>query len=79
MTLKPEMSHTDLAKAFARIFNKHSIGVYENGTLLNEKPFTSIMSAMDAIGYSKTSIAARRSIDTGKVLGGRYTFYSKPL
>lgn len=79
VTLKPEMSHTDLAKAFARIFNKHSIWVYDNGFLLNEKPFTSFMSAMEAIGYSKTSIAARRSIDTGKVVGGRYTFYSKPL
>nr|YP_010470483.1 LAGLIDADG endonuclease [Inonotus hispidus]UVF37971.1 LAGLIDADG endonuclease [Inonotus hispidus] len=79
VTLKPEMSHTDLAKAFARIFNKNSIWVYDNGILLNEKPFTSFMSAMEAIGYSKTSTAARRSIDTGKVLGGRYTFYSKPL
>ena len=77
--LKPEMSHTDLAQAFARIFNKQTIWVYDRGVLLNEKPFTSFMSAMKAIGYSKTSIAARRSIDTSKVIGGRYTFYSKPL
>lgn len=79
VTLKPEMSHTDLAKAFARISNIQSIWVYDNGILLNEKPFTYFATAMEAIGYSKTSIAARRSIDTGKVIGGRYTFYSKPL
>lgn len=59
--LKPEMSHTDLAKTFALIFNKQSIWVYDNGILLNEKAFTSITAAMEAIGYSKTSIAARRS------------------
>ena len=79
MTLKPEMSHMDLAKAFARIFSKHNIWVYDNGILLNEKPYTSFRAAMEATGYSKTSVAARRSIDTGKVIGGRYTFYSKPL
>lgn len=79
VTLKPDMSHTDLAKAFVRIFNKQSIWVYDNGILLNEKPFTSITSAMETIGYSKTSIGARRSIDTGNVVGGRYTFYSKSL
>jgi hypothetical protein len=33
---------------------------------------------MEAIGYSKTSIAGRRSIDTGKIIGGRYTFFSNP-
>jgi hypothetical protein len=35
---------------------------------------------MEAIGYSKTSFnkAFRRSIDTGKIIGGRYTFYSAP-
>jgi len=51
--------------------------VYDNGVSLSEEPFHSLASAMAAIGYSKTSIAA--SIDTGKVIGGRYTFYSKPL
>jgi len=76
------MSHTDLAKAFARILKQDAIWVYDKGVLLSsdgEKPFTSFRSAMEAIGYSKSSISARRSIDTGKVIGGRYTFYSKPL
>ena len=53
--------------------------MYNNGVLLNKEPFNSFASAMKAIGYSKTSVAARRSIDTGKIIGGRYTFYSKPL
>lgn len=79
VTLKPEMSHTDLAKAFARIFNIQSIWVYDNGILLNDKTFSFFTAAMEATDYSQTSIAARRSIDTGKVIGGRYTFYSKPL
>lgn len=48
-------------------------------SIIKWKPFNSFASAMEAIGYSKTSIAARRSIDTGKVIGGRNTFYSKPL
>jgi len=69
----------DLAKAYAREFKQSAIWVYENGVSLSEEPFNSFASAMSAIGYSKTSIAARRSIDTGKVIGGRYTFYSKPL
>lgn len=42
------------------------------------KPFTTFASAMQAIGYSPTSVAGRRTIDTGKAVGGRYTFYSFP-
>jgi len=34
---------------------------------------------MEAIGYSKNSSAASKTIDTGKVVGGRYTFYSKSI
>ena len=77
--LQPEMLHVDLGKAFARIFREKTIWIYDNGVLLYEEPFTSFAAAMEAIGYSKTSVAARRSIDTGKVIGGRFTFYSKPL
>jgi hypothetical protein len=69
----------DLAKAFTYVFKQRSIWIYNNGVLLNKEPFNSFASAMKAIGYSKTSVAARRSIDTGKIIGGRYTFYSKPL
>lgn len=75
------MLHVDLfkKKAFARTVKHNAIWVYDNEVLLREEPFTSFRKAMEAIGYSKSSIAARRSIDTGKVIGGRYTFYSKPL
>lgn len=77
--LKSDMLHVDLAKAFARIIKHEFIWIYKNGILLNKKPFTSFNSAMVSIGYSKSSIAARRSIDTGKIIGGKYTFYSKQL
>ena len=73
------MSHVDLAKAFAPKVKASGIWVYDNGVLLNGSPFSSFASAMKAIAYSKTSIAGRRSIDTGKLIGGRFTFYSKPL
>jgi hypothetical protein len=56
VTLEPEMLHTDLAKAFARILKQQTIWVYDKGVLLSEKPFTSFRSAMEAIGYSKTSL-----------------------
>ena len=73
------MSHVDLAKAFVPKVKASGIWVYDNGVLLNGSPFSSFASAMKAIGYSKTSIAGRRSIDTGKLIGGRFTFYSNPL
>ena len=79
VTLTPNKLKSDLAKAFATKVKTELFGVYENGVLLNGSPFSSFASAMVAAGYSKTSIAGRRSIDTGKLIGGRFTFYSKPL
>ena len=79
VTLTPSMLHVDLAKAFATKVKTRAIWVYENGVILNGSPFSSFASAMEAVGYSKTSIAGRRSIDTGKIIGGRFTFYSYPL
>lgn len=58
------MLNVDLAKAFASKVKPSAIWVYDNGVLLNGSPFSSFASAMEAIGYSKTSIAGRRSIDT---------------
>jgi len=75
------MRHVNLAQAFARLVKERNIWVYENGVLLNSlapHPFTTYGDAMEAIGYSRTSIAARRTIDTGKIIGGRYTIYSAP-
>ena len=89
VTLTPSMLHVDLAKAFVSKVKLNAIWVYDNEVLLSESPFSTFASAYqkknifffleEAIGYSKTSIAGRRSIDTGKKIGGRYTFYSKPL
>jgi hypothetical protein len=76
--LTPEMRHVNLAQAFARLVKERKIWVYDNGVLLNSQPFTTYGDAMEAIGYSRTSIAARRTIDTGKIIGGRYTIYSAP-
>jgi hypothetical protein len=33
---------------------------------------------METIGYSGTSIAVIRTIDTSKIIGGKYTIYSAP-
>ena len=67
------MLHVDLSKAFANILKQNAIWVYDNGVLLSEEPFNYFVSAMEAIRYSKYSVAARRRIDTGKLIGGRYT------
>jgi LAGLIDADG endonuclease len=77
--LAPEMLHVDLAKAFAKLIKNRNIWVYDNGVLINSQPFTSFSTAMKAIGYSASSVAARRTLDTGKFVNGRYTFYSFPL
>ena len=77
--LEPNMSHINLAKAFAKKLKNKTIWVYDKGILLPENPFNSFRSAMIAIGYSKNSVAARNSINTGKLIAGRYTFYSTPL
>ena len=79
VTLTPSMLHVDLAKAFVSKVKLNAIWVYDNEILLSESPFSTFASAMEAIGYSKTSIAGRRCIDIGKIIGGRFTFYSKPL
>ena len=76
--LTREMRHVDLAQAFARLVKERNIWVYDNGVLLNSQLFTTYGEAMESIGYSRTSTAARRNLDTGKIVGGRYTFYSIP-
>jgi hypothetical protein len=78
VALTPEMRHVNLAQAFSRLVKERKIWVYDSGVLLNSQPFTTYGDAMEAIGYSRTSLAARRTIDTGKIIGGRYTIYSAP-
>lgn len=41
-----------------------------------DQTFTTFISVMQAIGYSPTSVIGYQTIDTGKVLGGLYIFYS---
>jgi hypothetical protein len=72
------MRHVDLAQAFARLVKERKIWVYDNGVLIKSQPFITFGDAMESIGYSRTSAAARRTLDTGKIVGGRYTFYSIP-
>jgi hypothetical protein len=72
------MRHVNLAQAFARLVKERKIWIYDNGILLNSQPFTNYGDAMEAIGFSRSSLAARRTIDTGKIIGGRYTIYSAP-
>lgn len=43
---------------------------------MNSQPFHSFAAALRSIGYASSSVAARRTIDTGKLVNGRYTFYS---
>ena len=77
VTLTPSMLHVDLAKAFVSKVKLNAIWVYDNEVLLSESPFSTFASAMEAIGYSKTSIAGRRSIDTGKKNRGKIYFLFK--
>jgi hypothetical protein len=73
------MSHLQLSRDFASKVKNKTIWVYDNGKLLINNPYPSFALAMKAIGYSKSSVCARKSLDTGKIIGGRYTFYSNPL
>ena len=62
------MRDVNLAQALARLVKERKIWVYDNGILLNSQPSPTYGYAKEAIGYSRTSIAARRTIDTGKKL-----------
>lgn len=72
------MRHVNLAQTFSRLVKELKIWIYDNGILLNSQPYENYSGAMKAIGYSQSSLAARRTIDTGKVIGSRDTFYSAP-
>lgn len=77
--LTPEMRHTELGQAYSRINKIKSIWVYNNGKLIGGSPFSSQAAALSAIGYPKSSKVIRMSINTGKLIGYCYTFYSNPL
>ncbi len=79
VTLQPEMLHSELGHKVSRKTKSTMVWVYDDDKLVGGRPFPSINTAMTAIGYSKSSSAGRRNIDTGKLIGGRYKFYSKPL
>jgi hypothetical protein len=71
--LTPELTHTELAKAFARLIHNQQVYVYD---LVVGSPFFTYPNALVAIGISKKPSAIKRNIDTGKVFKGRYLFYS---
>lgn len=73
----PDMTQLEFSKAIARTLSR-TVYIYDNGTLMNDKPYTSYADALEAIGISRTSAEMRRKIDTGKTSQGRYTFYSTP-
>ena len=75
--LTEEMLHIDLARSYSRLNKNRKIWIYDKNKLLRSEPFTTYVDAMVAIGYSRNSTAARRTINTGKLVGGRFTFFSK--
>lgn len=72
----PEMRHLSLAQAFAKVSKPSEIWIYKDGVVFGTSPYYTYNNAMRAIGYAHTSSAARRTIDTGKVVGNGFTFYS---
>lgn len=69
--LTGEMLHIDLARSYSRLNKERKIWIYDKNKLLRSEPFTTYVDAMVAIGYSRNSTAARRTINTGKLVGGR--------
>lgn len=74
--LRPDMNHLVLSQKFAKLVTSRSVWVYDNGKLVIGSPFQSYAEAQAAIGISRTSVAIRRNIDTGKLYLQRYSFYS---
>ena len=74
--LNPEMKHLVLSQRFAKLITSRSVWVYDSGKLVTGSPFASYSEAQHAIGISRTSVAVRRNVDTGKLYLQRYLFYS---
>ena len=74
--LTPDMNHLITSQKFAKLITSRSVWVYDNGKLVIGSPFDSYAEAQTAIGISRTSVAVRRNIDTGKLYLQRYSFYS---
>ena len=80
-TLTPNMLHVDLAKAFASKIKPSAIWVYDNGVLLKEKPFFLPLPLLWQLLVTPKPVSvqlqpeARRSINTGNIIGGRFTFF----
>lgn len=77
VTLTPQMSHLMLRQAFAKLTSIRTIWVYDEGVLVKGSPFTSNAAALRAIDLPRTGSGVKRTIDTGKLFLGRYTFFSK--
>jgi hypothetical protein len=78
--LNSGLSHTQLAQEASRKSGgRHGflVYVYFNDVLVDGAPFTSYNAAQKALCFKGNRTIARY-IDTGKVFGSGYTFYSSP-
>lgn len=78
IVLTSTMLHLHLAQAYGKLVTSRPVYIYDNGTLVNGKPYYSYAAAQEAIGLKRTASAVKRNIDSGKVYKNRYTFYSSP-
>lgn len=70
------MTHLVLAQNYARLAGNRLVWVYDKGQLVLNSPFQNYARALEAISQPRTRAGIRRTIDTGKLFLGRYTFYS---
>jgi len=78
IVLTSDMSHLNLAQAFAKIKGPLIIWAYDNKTLIKGSPFNSYADVCEAIGLNRKSGTVKRYIDTGKLYNLRYSFFSSP-
>lgn len=77
LTRTPEMTQVKFSQAFAKAKGgSKEVWVYKDGVLLSEVPSVNSNAAMRVAGLSPLGSAVRRTIDTGKVVGQGFTFYS---
>jgi len=78
VVLTSDMSHLNLAQAFAKFKGPLIIWVYDNKTLIKGSPFNSYADVCEAIGLNRKSGTVKRYIDTVKLYNSRYSFFSSP-
>lgn len=74
---QPGQTQVEYSKSVARTLTR-VVYVYNKGQLVSGSPFSSYAEAQAAVGLKRTSRAAARYIDTGKVYNGSLFFSSTP-